>query len=364
MTGAETPLEKELVRLIETTGPMPLDRYMALCLGHPLHGYYMSRDPFGRGGDFTTAPEISQMFGEIVGIWCMQCFDLIGRPKAFDLIELGPGRGTLMMDLLRAVRAMPNFLSHLTVRLVETSPLLRALQQQTLKGAAVPVTWHQTLDDIPLSPSLVIANEFFDALPVRQFQRLEQGWAERVIGQSEGKLRLGLVPRALVPPVWAAAAKAGDVVEIRPSVEPWAAAIAERLTSHPGEALIIDYGHLSSAPGDTLQAVRDHQTVAIIDRPGRSDLTAHVDFEALAHALTSAGARACTPLTQRAFLLDMGLELRVSRLSRSATEAQKRELAMAAERLAGPGQMGHLFKVMAATSPGLSCPHPFRSNGR
>ena len=364
MTGAETPLDHELVRLIETTGPLPLDRYMALCLGHPLHGYYMSRDPFGRGGDFTTAPEISQMFGEIIGIWCMQCFDLMGKPKAFDLIELGPGRGTLMLDLLRAVRAMPNFLSRLTVRLVETSPLLRALQEQTLKAAAVPLTWHQTLDDIPSSPSLLIANEFFDALPVRQFQRLEQGWAERVIGLSEGKLRIGLVPRVLVPPFWAAAAKEGEVVEIRPSAESWAAAIADRLTSHPGEALIIDYGHLNSAPGDTLQAVRDHQPVPIIDRPGRSDLTAHVDFEALAHALRSAGARTCTPLTQRAFLLDMGLELRVSRLSRNATEAEKRELAMAAERLAGPGQMGHLFKVMAATSPGLSCPHPFRSNGR
>ena len=364
MTGAKSPLEQELVRLIEATGPMPLDRYMALCLGHPLHGYYMSRDPFGRGGDFTTAPEISQMFGEIIGIWCMQCFDLMGRPKAFDLIELGPGRGTLMMDLLRAIRAMPDFLSRLTVRLVETSPLLRALQEQTLKAAAVPLTWHQTLADIPLGPSLVIANEFFDALPVRQFQRLEQGWAERVIGLSGGDLRIGLVPQAFVPPLWAAAAKQGEVVEIRPSAEPWAAAIAERLTSHPGEVLIIDYGHLRSAPGDTLQAVRSHQPVPIIDGPGWSDLTAHVDFEALAHALRSGGARICTTLTQRAFLLDMGLELRVSTLSRHATEAQKRELAMAAERLAGLNQMGHLFKVMAATSPGLPCPHPFRSNGR
>jgi NADH dehydrogenase [ubiquinone] 1 alpha subcomplex assembly factor 7 len=364
MIDTAPPLERELVRMIETMGPMPLDRFMALCLGHPLHGYYMSRDPFGRTGDFTTAPEISQMFGEIIGIWCMQCFDLIGRPHAFDLIELGPGRGTLMMDLLRAVRAMPEFLAHLTLRLVETSPSLRALQQQTLQSLSVPVTWHETLDDIPQGPSLIVANEFFDALPLRQFQRLRHGWAERVVGLVDGKLQIGLVQHAFSAPPWAAAAKEGEVVEIRPSVEPWAFAIAERLSAQPGAVLIIDYGHLVSALGDTLQAVRRHQPVAILDRPGESDLTAHVDFEALAYALRSAGASTCAPLTQRAFLMDMGLELRLSRLSRNATEAQKRDLVLAAERLAGPAQMGHLFKALAATSPGLPCPHPFRSNGR
>ena len=363
MMSAGTPLEGELVRMIETTGPIRLDRFMALCLGHPLHGYYMSRDPFGRAGDFTTAPEVSQMFGEIIGIWCMQCYDIMGRPEAFDLIELGPGRGTLMMDLLRAVRALPDFLTRLRLRLIETSPLLRTLQEKALESTAVPVTWHETLDDVPQGPSLIIANEFFDSLPLRQFQRLAQGWAERVIGLREGKLQIGLVPQAFSPPPWAAAAKEGEVVEVRPSIEPWAFAVAERLTSHPGAALIIDYGHLVSAPGDTLQAVRQHGPVSIVDRPGESDLTAHVDFPALAHALRSAGAHTCAPLTQRAFLLDMGLELRVSRLSGHATEAEKRELALAAERLAGPTQMGHLFKAMAATSPGLPCPHPFRSNG-
>jgi NADH dehydrogenase [ubiquinone] 1 alpha subcomplex assembly factor 7 len=364
MTGSPSPLEREILRMIETTGPMRLDRFMALCLGHPRHGYYMSRDPFGRAGDFTTAPEISQMFGEIIGIWCMQCFDMMDRPQAFDLIELGPGRGTLMMDLLRAVRAMPDFLARLSLRLIETSPPLRALQQQTLNAAGVPVTWHETLDDISPAPSLIIANEFFDALPLRQFQRLAQGWGERVIGRVDGKLQFGLVPYAFSAPPWAAAAREGDVVEIRPSVEPWAFAVAQRLGTHPGAALIIDYGHLASTPGDTLQALRRHQPVPILDRPGESDLTAHVDFEALAHALRSAGARTCAALTQRAFFLDMGLELRLSSLSRNATEAQKSELALAAERLAGPAQMGHLFKAMAATSPGLPCPHPFRSNGR
>jgi NADH dehydrogenase [ubiquinone] 1 alpha subcomplex assembly factor 7 len=225
------------------------------------------------------------------------------------------------------------------------------------------VIWHETLDDIPQGPSLIIANEFFDALPLRQFQRLAQGWAERVIGLIDGKLQFGLVPHGFSPPPWAVAAKEGEVIEFRPSVEPWAFAIAERLTSHPGVALIIDYGHLVSALGDTLQAVRRHEPVPILDRPGESDLTAHVDFEALAHALRSAGAHTCAALTQRDFLLGMGLELRLSRLSRNATEAQKGDLVLAAERLAGPAQMGHLFKAMAATSPGLPCPHPFRSNG-
>jgi NADH dehydrogenase [ubiquinone] 1 alpha subcomplex assembly factor 7 len=364
MTGRQSPLERELIRMIETTGPLRLDRFMALCLGHPLHGYYMSRDPFGHLGDFTTAPEISQMFGEIIGIWCMQCFDMMDRPDAFDLVELGPGRGTLMMDLLRAVRALPEFLSRVSVRLVETSPLLRALQKETMKSIPAPVTWHETLDDIPPASALIIANEFFDALPVRQFQRLSQGWAERVIGLREGKLQLGLAPRALSPPPWAAGAEEGEVFEYRPAVEPWAFAIAERLTTHKGAALIIDYGHLASALGDTVQAVREHRPVPILECPGESDLTAHVDFEALAHAVRSAGAHTCAPLTQRDFLLKMGLELRVSRLSGNATEHQKLELSSAAERLAGQTQMGHLFKAMAATSPGLSCPHPFRSHGR
>ncbi len=364
MTRSQTPLERELVRMIEAGGPMPLDRYMALCLGHPLHGYYMRRDPLGQAGDFTTAPEISQMFGEIIGIWCMHCFELMARPAAFDLIELGPGRGTLMMDLLRAVRAMPDFLPRLRLRLIETSPVLRAAQQKTIAGTVVPVTWHETLDDLPLAPSILIANEFFDALPVRQFQRLSQGWGERVIGLRAGQLQMGLVPAPFAPPSWAAAAAEGEIIEIRPAAEQWAASIAKRLASQKGAALIVDYGHLRSGPGDTLQAVRTHQPVPILDRPGESDLTAHLDFEALALTLRNGGARTCAPLPQREFLLEMGLELRVSRLSRSATEPQKQDLALAAERLAGPAQMGHLFKVMAATSLGLPCPHPFRSNGR
>jgi NADH dehydrogenase [ubiquinone] 1 alpha subcomplex assembly factor 7 len=354
-----TPLELELVRMIETTGPMPLDRYLALCLGHPLHGYYMTRDPLGTAGDFTTAPEVTQMFGEIIGIWFMQCFELMGKPDGFDLIELGPGRGTLMSDLLRAARAMPEFLAHLRIRLVETSPVLRAAQQKTLANASIPVTWHENIDDIPFAATLLIANEFFDALPVRQFQRLKQGWAERVIGLRDGKLTMGLLPTQLQLPDWAAAATEGDIAEIRPAAAHWGAGIGRRLALHPGAALIIDYGHLRSSPGDTLQAVRQHQPVALLDRPGQSDVTAHVDFEALGQAIGSSGASIWPVMTQQDFLDEMGLELRAAILARNATAAQRRDLSTAVERVAGPSQMGHLFKVLAATSPGLRRPHPF-----
>jgi NADH dehydrogenase [ubiquinone] 1 alpha subcomplex assembly factor 7 len=345
--------------MIEAEGPLPLDRYMALCLGHPAHGYYMSRDPFGTAGDFTTAPEITQMFGEIIGIWCMQCFEFMGRPKAFDLIELGPGRGTLMADLLRVAALMPDFRSSLRVRLVEASPVLRSLQHGTLSALSLPLTWHETLEDIPPAPALLIANEFFDCLPVRQFQRLAKGWAQRVVGLQDEKLVVGLIPASVDLPAWAAPAREGDVAEIRPSAIHWGLSIGERLKNHSGAGLIIDYGHLRSSLGDTLQALSSHRPVPVLDRPGESDLTAHVDFESLAAALSDGGARTWPVLTQRSFLAGMGLQTRAAVLMRNATEHQKSDIVAALERVAGPDQMGHLFKVLAATSPGLSRPHPF-----
>ncbi|HYM99669.1 MAG TPA: SAM-dependent methyltransferase [Aestuariivirgaceae bacterium] len=359
MNREAAPLELELVGMIEAAGPMPLDRYMALCLGHPLYGYYMTRDPLGSAGDFTTAPEVTQMFGEIIGIWCMQCFEVMGKPQGFDLIELGPGRGTLMSDLLRAARAMPEFLERVRIRLVEMSPVLRAAQEKALTGTPAAVTWHDSLDGIPSAATLLIANEFFDALPVRQFQRLQQGWAERAIGLKEGKLAMGLIPTALKLPDWTAQAKEGDIAEMRPAAAHWGASIGERLAHNLGAALIIDYGHLRSSLGDTLQGVRHHQMVSVLERPGDTDLTSHVDFEALGQAIRSGGASLWPAMTQASFLHDMGLELRAGILARNASEAEKRDLSAAMERVAGPKQMGHLFKVMAATSRGLPRPHPF-----
>jgi NADH dehydrogenase [ubiquinone] 1 alpha subcomplex assembly factor 7 len=359
MTEETTALERELTSLIELEGPLPLDRFMALCLGHPRHGYYMTRDPLGVAGDFTTAPEITQMFGEIIGIWLMQCFDLMGRPSAVDLIELGPGRGTLMADILRAGRAMPDFLKAVRPGLVEMSPVLRALQQRTLQAARIEAAWYVSLDDIPPAPTLLVANEFIDALPVRQFQKLETGWAERVIILRSGRLALGLVSAAPSLPSWTAAAAPGDVAEFRPAADRLGEALGRRLALHASAAVIIDYGHELSALGDTLQAVRDHRKVPILDRPGETDLTAHVDFQSLVDAIARGGATVLPILSQGVFLKEMGLELRAGILARKATESQKRELSAAMERVAGVREMGHLFKVLAATSPRLGRPHPF-----
>jgi NADH dehydrogenase [ubiquinone] 1 alpha subcomplex assembly factor 7 len=278
---------------------------------------------------------------------------------AFDLIELGPGRGTLMSDLLRAARALPDFISRVSVRLVETSPVFRDLQRRALSPATVPVTWHEDIDQLPPAPTLIIANEFFDALPVRQFQRLQEGWGERAVGVRDEKLALGLIPAALELPSWTSGAKEGEVAEISPTASHWGASIGRRLGGRPGAALIIDYGHVRSALGETLQAVRAHAPVPVLDRPGESDLTAHVDFQALGEAIRQSGGIVWPAMTQRDFLVGMGLDLRASMLARTASDAQKRDLLAAVERVAGPRQMGHLFKVQAATCPGLACPHPF-----
>ena len=186
-----TALEKIIIEMIEAEGPIGIDRYMALCLGHPLHGYYMSRDPFGAAGDFTTAPEISQIFGELIGVWCVNAWAALGSPAQFALVELGPGRGTLMADLLRAAKAVPEFVAAAQVHLVEMSPVLRAAQKAKLGDA---VNWHDTVASLPALPSLIIANEFFDALPIRQFEMRDGQTYERAVGVQDGKLKLGLAP--------------------------------------------------------------------------------------------------------------------------------------------------------------------------
>jgi NADH dehydrogenase [ubiquinone] 1 alpha subcomplex assembly factor 7 len=359
MIGEPTPLELDLIRMVEATGPIPFDRYMALCLGHPRYGYYMSRDPFGASGDFTTAPEVTQMFGEIIGIWCMQCFELMGKPQKFDLIELGPGRGTLMADLLRAACAMPEFVKSLRLRLIETSPVLRDMQKQALANAGTSATWHDSLDEVEPAATLLIANEFFDALPVLLFQRLKDGWAEFAVGLREGKLAIGLIPALHPLPAWTAGAKEGEVAEVRPAADSLGMAIGRRLAENSGAALIIDYGHGRSSLGQTLQAVRRHRPVSILDRPGESDLTAHVDFDCLVRAITTGGGRTLRLMPQGDFLHQMGLAVRAQILSRNATEAQKSDIAAAMDRVAGPKQMGQMFQILAATSPWLPCPHPF-----
>ncbi|MGE3875537.1 MAG: class I SAM-dependent methyltransferase [Parvibaculaceae bacterium] len=350
-----TPLESLIVAMIREDGPMPLDRYMALCLGHPLHGYYMSRDPFGPDGDFITAPEISQIFGELVGIWCAAAFQALGAPRQFNLIELGPGRGTLMSDMLRAARVMPGFREAAQIHLVETSPTLRKLQARKLGDTAA---WHETIDGVPDGPSITIANEFFDALPVRQYEFHHGQWMERRVGLSaDDRLVIGRTafPHAGPP------ATEGAILETGPLRDGIARLLAARLARAPGAALVFDYGHPASALGDTLQAVRRHKFCSILDRPGEADLTSHVDFGRLRSAFEQGGAVTHGPITQRQFLLSMGIEARAALLSGKAKPVERKIIARATERLAGENQMGNLFKVMAATSPGLATPYPFGS---
>lgn len=331
---------------------MRLDRYMGLCLGHPQHGYYMSRDPLGETGDFITAPEISQVFGELIGVWAIAAWAAMGAPPAFNLVELGPGRGTLMADMLRTARkAMPDFAKAAAVHLVETSPILRLLQKQAVGDTA---RWHETLGTLPEGPMVLAANEFFDALPIRQFEKREGGWRERVIGVEGGRLVPGLIAAEI-----GEAGSDGDVIEFAPARSDMARAIGERLSRHPGAALIIDYGHLRTAPGDTLQAMRRHRFVAITEEPGHCDLTSHVDFEALGKALRQGGATVHPGVTQRHFLQAMGFEQRTQMLAARADAAARKVLLRQMTRLAAPDQMGNLFKVLSATSPELPVPYPF-----
>jgi NADH dehydrogenase [ubiquinone] 1 alpha subcomplex assembly factor 7 len=343
-----TPLEKIIGEIIAAEGPMPIDRYMGLCLGHPVHGYYMSRDPIGEQGDFMTAPEISQIFGELIGVWCAAAWDAMGKPAHFNLVELGPGRGTLMADILKAAKVMPGFREAARIHLVEMSPILRKVQKEKLGADAI---WHSSFSNVPYDPMILIANEFFDAIPIRQLEKRDGKWLERCVG-TRG---LCLVPIGYDPTV----GKDGDILEYSFQRQEIGVEIGTRFMGHPGAAIVIDYGHLQTAPGDTLQAVRNHKYVPITDRPGESDITSHVNFEAMAFALGRSGAKVHLAVTQRAFLLAMGLEQRAAILSAKADAKTREILARAVLRLAGEAEMGNLFKVMVATSPGMATPYPF-----
>jgi len=358
-----TPLAQIMTDMIEADGPMPVDRFFALALGHREHGYYMGRDPFGRAGDFITAPEVSQMFGELIGIWCAAGWQMMDAPAEWNLIELGPGRGTLLADALRACSVMPGLRDSMTVHLVEMSPELRKMQGDTLKRAGVEPVWHDRLEDVPDAPSLIIANEFFDALPVRQIQKQAGRWHERVVGLGEADvLTFGLtaepVPDALVP-VWASGAEDGAIAELSPAREAAAKEIGRRITQHIGAALIIDYGHTHSGTGDTLQAIARQQFADVLARPGEADITSHVDFEALAGAVGTQGAKVYGPVTQGEFLVKMGLREREEMLRKRADARARIRLSKGAQRLVAGNQMGQLFKVLVATHPDMPKPAPF-----
>lgn len=348
-----TPLLAELRELIAAEGPIDVARYMALALGHPRYGYYMTRDPLGAGGDFTTAPEISQMFGEMIGLWVAETWRLMGEPGTVRLVELGPGRGTLMADALRAARAVPGFRDAIDVHLVETSPVLSGIQRTTLATCGRPVAWHARVEDVPGGPAIVIANEFLDALPIRQFERREKGWHERLVGLGpDGALVLGLAPdpEPALPP----GGDPGSVLEVGEAAGAVAQLLAERLVREGGAALFVDYGHDRPGYGDTLQAVRRHAFADPLANPGEADLTAHVDLAALGRVAVQAGALAHGTVTQGAFLSDLGIAVRAERLRRAAGPDGGSTIDAALARLVESDQMGRLFKVMALSHPDLA----------
>lgn len=324
---------------------MRLSDYMATCLLHPEHGYYTRGQAFGAAGDFTTAPEISQMFGELIGLALAQAWLDQGSPTPFTLAELGPGRGTLMADALRATRAVPGFHAAAEVVLVEASPALRDMQAAALAGSGANPRWMAGVDDLPASPLFLIANEFFDALPIRQFRRDAAGWCEGVVGLRDGALVPGWSPPGAAAPVGHAGDPVGTVVEVCPAAGPVMDALARRIAGHGGAALIVDYGG-EGGRGDTFQALRAHAHADPFAEPGEADLTAHVDFAALANAARDAGVHACALTGQGAFLERLGIGVRAEALARALRGDALDSHRAATRRLTAADEMGTLFKVL------------------
>ncbi|MGE3148542.1 MAG: class I SAM-dependent methyltransferase [Pseudorhodoplanes sp.] len=361
----DASLESEIRRLLAVSGPMPVSQYMALCLSHPRFGYYVTHDPFGKAGDFTTAPEVSQMFGELVGLWTIGIWRLMGSPDAVRLVELGPGRGTMMRDILRTARVMPDYRKALAVHLVEVSPALRAMQEELLAPAGAAVSWHSDLESVPDGPLIIVANEFLDALPVRQAVKQGDGWHERTVEMGEGGFAFGVMAKRLphferILPPRVRNAPAGAIYEWRSDNAMFE--IARRVVRGRGAALLIDYGHAESDVGETLQAVGGHAFADPLSSPGLVDLTAHVDFQAAAQAAENMGARAHGPVTQRAFLSRLGIAARAEALKAAAPE-RAGEIDVDLARLIGQGRtdMGELFKVLAIADPKLGLPPGFES---
>jgi NADH dehydrogenase [ubiquinone] 1 alpha subcomplex assembly factor 7 len=353
-----SPLEAEIRSLIGIAGPMPIAQYMRLCLTHPQYGYYTNRDPLGRGGDFITAPEISQMFGEIIGLWLASVWQQLGAPENIRLIELGPGRGTMLIDALRAAKTVPGFQTAIVLHLVEISPALQAIQERRLEPLGLPMLWHTALEQVPAGPCLIVANEFIDALPIHQAVKQSDGWHERgVIIGADGALAIGTMRDPLqhfeaTLPRGLRQSPGGSIYEWRSD-----AIMLEigRRVREDGAALIIDYGHAWYGLGETLQAVSGHAFADPLRSPGEVDLTAHVDFQALGQAAESIGGRSHGPVAQRDWLRRLGIDQRAAALKAHAPYGKGTEIDQGLSRLtaSGPRGMGELCKVMAIADPKL-----------
>ena len=348
-------LRERLAALIAREGPIPVSRYMRLCLHDPEDGYYATRPDLGPAGDFITAPLVSQMFGELIGLWAAELWAAMGGPSRVILAEFGPGHGVMMADMLRAARAAPDFRAAAEVWLVETSAPLRARQALTLEGAATP-RWAAGLDELPDdAPQILIGNEFLDCLPIEQVVRTPDGWRARRVGlDPDGALRFELGEPLAAIPVEPTAAP-GQVAEWSPDTAAFGEAIGARLARAGGGALFFDYGHAVQGAGDTLQALRRHRKEDALAHPGEADLTARVDFSAFLDAVRRGGAHCPEVRPQGDFLRDLGIETRAAALARAQPDHAAtigRQLA----RLINVDEMGDLFKAAAALSPGLAAP--------
>ena len=366
-TTSSTPLAEKIKTLIRANGPISVTDYFALCLADPEYGYYRTREPFGQHGDFITAPEISQLFGEMIGVFMVHAWQRQGTPDAVRLVEIGPGRGTMMADMLRVIkRIAPQLFEHMNVHLVETSERLRGVQRITLESYSTKISWHDSFEDVPEGFTLIAANELFDAIPIRQFVRTGTGFRERLVGlDANDDLAFAagvatLDPSLLPSPI--TSIPEGTIFEVAPARQAVMQTLCERLRTFGGTALIIDYGHMVTGFGDTLQAIRNHDFDPPLASPGEADLTSHVDFEDLAKVAVSVGVHLNGGLRQGDFLYGLGLAERAKALARDKDHAEQRLIAAAVDRLAGEGagKMGELFKVIAVSSPALNL-MPFRA---
>ncbi|PKA41196.1 class I SAM-dependent methyltransferase [Rhizobium sullae] len=361
-----TALGEKIKAIIQANGPISVTDYFSLCLADPEYGYYRTREPFGRSGDFVTAPEVSQLFGEMIGVFVVHAWQRHGTPSGVRLVEIGAGRGTMMADMLRVIeRLAPPLFENMTVHLVETSERLRDIQQQTLVAHGGKISWHFDFEEVPPGFTLIAANELFDAIPIRQFVKTSTGFRERMVGlDADGELAFAAGIASIDPallPESPQAVPAGTLFEISPARQAVMITICDRLRAFGGTALAIDYGHLVTGFGDTLQAVRMHEFDPPLAHPGEADLTSHVDFEDLAKTAVAAGLHLNGALHQGDFLIGLGILERAAALGRDREPRTQQIIQSAVDRLAGSGEgrMGELFKVMAVSYPVVDL-MPFR----
>jgi NADH dehydrogenase [ubiquinone] 1 alpha subcomplex assembly factor 7 len=348
MTHALTAIIRDK---IVADGPISIADYMGLALGHPEHGYYVKQDPFGARGDFVTAPEICQIFGEMIGIWLAHLWTQLGGGP-ISLAELGPGRGTLMDDILRATKSVPGFHECLTIHLVETSPTLAHTQYLALRDQHPRIEWIDRVEELPPNRLLLVANEFLDALPIKQYIMTDAGMAERRVGWDADaqQLMFTTAPAGLSLAKSGSAIPVGTIMEQCPAARSIMRHLAQHWQTHGGAGLFIDYGYFGDAHQDTLQAVKSHLFHPILSNPGDADLTAHVDFASLMDVARDAGNTVHGLATQGQFLLAMGAQLRLEMLIKNASQPEREALVSGLQRLISPQAMGDLFKVMAVIS--------------